>query len=101
MGWTPVSPWKIIPTTTQKMTATGTSAASGTIVGTQTRAIMLTCMTANVHFEVGPSPVATATGSFLLKTTDDPLIVGCQPGDKVAVIQDTSGGVLYFCELTH
>jgi hypothetical protein len=99
-GWTVVAPWRTLGGTGQNITATATSATFTNAVSNQTRAVLLTAKTANVRVEIGPKPTATAT-SLLIKTTDSPLVIGCSPGDKVAVIQDSSGGVLNLVELTH
>lgn len=92
-----VAPWRLGPA--QKVTATSVATTS-TAVGSQTRALLLTVETQNVRVAVGGGE-ATPT-STLLKTTDDPLVVGCGPGDTVSVIMDAlSGGVLGITELTH
>lgn len=97
MAWTPIAPWHL--GAVQKVTAGATSAQS-TAVGDQTYAVMLTCITADVNIEIGSNPIATSS-SWIIKTTDSPLVVRCAPGDKIAYIQNTSGGVLYISELSH
>lgn len=99
MGWVANAVPKMLGNSTQKFTATASSQQSNA-VGGFTRILMLTCMTANVHYEIGPNPIASATTSPLLKATDPPLFIGCAPGDKVAVIQDSSGGVFALTEMT-
>lgn len=96
----PLWPLGIVGGTSQKVTATASSAKLTNAFGTQTRAIMLTAETANVRVEFGPNPTATAN-SMLIKTSDPPLVVGIGAGDTVAVIQDSSGGVLTVAELTY
>jgi hypothetical protein len=97
MPWTPISPWRL--GTVQKVTA-GASSAQSSAVGDQTYAVMITCMTANVNIAIGPNPTASAS-TWLVKTTDQPLVLKCAPGDKVAYIQNSSGGVLYIAEVSH
>lgn len=92
--------FRLIPGTGQNKTATGTSQAF-TAVGAQTYYVRLNCETANVRFEIGrPGIVATST-SPLLTTTSGVEYFNCSPGDVVAVVQDTSGGILSIVECTH
>lgn len=96
----PLWPLGIVGGTSQKVTATASSAKLTNAFYTQTRAIMLTAETANVRVEIGPNPTASAS-SLLVKTSDPPLIIGIGAGDTVAVIQDSSGGVLTVVEMTY
>lgn len=92
--------YRINGNSAQKLTV-GASSGQSAAFGTQTRALIITALTANVHIEIGPNPVASATTSYLLKTTDPSLVIGCAPGDKIAAIQDTGAAVLYVAELSY
>lgn len=90
---------RFLPGSGQKATA-GASSAQLTAFNAETRILLITATTANVRIELGPNPTATAT-SFLVKTTDPALFIGCSGGDKLAYIQDSAGGVINVSELTY
>jgi hypothetical protein len=93
-------PMKICSGTDQKITATGVSQQTTAFTN---RAIRISVLTANVRIAIGPAgqpgPVATAN-SYLVKASDISLDIGVNPGDKLAVIQDTAGGVINIVEIT-
>lgn len=83
--------------TQQALTYAATSVPS-TAFGISTHTILVTA-TSNCHVRVGSgTPVAVAT-DFLIKLGDPPLVLGVAPTEKIAVIQDTAGGVLYVQEV--
>jgi hypothetical protein len=95
------APWRLGKV--QKITV-GASSTASTAFGAGTQAIMVTCLTANCHIAVGLGPGgadnAATANDYLLKTTDISLVLGCRPGEKIAVIQDTGAAVLYVAELS-
>lgn len=75
------------PGTVQKVTISGTSAATSTaFVGTVIRVVSTT----PCHFTVGTSPTATTSLSYLPAFVVEYLRV--DPGDKIAFIQASAGG---------
>lgn len=91
---------RLIPGTGQNKTATGSSQAF-TAVGAQTYAVRLVAETANVRFEIGRTGVTASATSPLITTVSGVEYIACSPGDIVAVIQDSAGGVLNLVECTH
>lgn len=103
MGWNPVSPWKVIQGTGQSLSVSNATASSFTnAVGSSTQAILLSVITANclVTITHAASSAATATTDVLIKYTDPPMILGCNPGDKVSAY-GLAACTLYLAELTH
>ena len=98
-GWTPVSPWKIVPGTTQAIAYTATSASS-TAVGSQTRAVLIYA-SSTCHFRYGNGAQTAVPTDFPLPGGGSPAVIGCSPGDIFAAIRDTADGVFWLCELTH
>ena len=99
MGWTVIAPWKLQDGATQKLTVGAASVASAA-VGAHTQALLLSATT-NCHVRISNAGNAATVTDTLIKTTDDPLVVGCAPGDKVSVIEDSAAGILSITELTH
>ena len=82
---------------TQALTSSGSSAASSA-VGDQTYAVAITA-TENVYVTLGGAPTATATNGMYLEQ-DWPHYLSIHPGEKVAVLQVSTGGTVYVSELT-
>ena|ERR1700758_2769506 len=101
-GWTPISPWKLAIGTAQVVTSGAASAAS-TPVGSETRALLIYA-SASVHIRISQgtnaADPAVATDTFIPGGAS-PMVLGCSPGDRVKVIQDTAGGTVYITELTY
>lgn len=97
-GYT-IAPWRPVPGTGQNVSI-GASSAASTAFGAQTRAILVSAL-GNCHVRIGSSPTAVATDT-LVKSSDPPVVFGCGPGDKLAVIQDGAAtGNLNITELTN
>ena len=94
-----VAPWRLIPGTAQKVVTSAASAAA-TAVGLQTRAILV-AVTTDSHIKITNNGAAATTSDLLVKASWPPIVLGCQPGDVVTVIEDASAGALYMQELTH
>jgi hypothetical protein len=75
--------------------AIGVTSAASTAFGTETLVVRLYA-DQDCFVEIGASPTASSADAFL----PSGVIVyhGCEPGDKVAVIQDTTAGTLYITE---
>ena len=98
-SYTKIAEWRLKPGTGQNLTL-GAASVSSTVLGTGTYWVQVSA-TGNCHIRIGAAPTAVATDT-LVKSSDPPRIYSCQPGDKVAVIQDgTSTGTLNICEVTH
>jgi hypothetical protein len=105
-GWTPVSPWKVIPGSGQSLANAGSTSTTFTnAMGAQTRAIAISLAptataTAALVTITHNGAASSATTDILVKTTDPPLILGCDPGDKVSV-WGLAAVTAYLTELTH
>lgn len=82
--------------TCQKVTS-GAASVQSAAVGVRTTLLRIYA-TQDVHVKIGANPTAVADGTsmFLPKNWVD--YIGCAPGDKVAVIQDSVGGLLFITE---
>lgn len=102
--WIP--PWKPIEGSGQSLALTATTVASFTNpVGAQTYAVAFSLAPAATASGAlvritRAGTAATATGDYFVKTTDQPQILGCAPGDTVSVYPLASG-TAYLTELTH
>ena len=71
------------PGTTQKVSPSGSSAATATAFGSQTEYVRVAA-DADVHIKFGASPTATSSDIFL--PADQPEIFKVSPGEKMAAI---------------
>jgi hypothetical protein len=71
------------PGTTQKVSPSGSSAATATAFGSQTEYVRV-ATDADVHIVFGASPTATTNDIFL--PVDQPEIFKVSPGEKMAAI---------------
>ena len=82
--------------TTQKITTSGTSAATSSAVATTPRVVRIVA-TEDCHIAFATSPTATANGPFLpAKQVEYFKITG---GHKVAAIQSSTGGSVFVTEM--
>jgi L-alanine-DL-glutamate epimerase-like enolase superfamily enzyme len=84
---------------TQAVSISGTSAAATTAFADQTRIVVLDA-TVGCHVHFAGTPVATAADFHLAASSPYPFVV--DPGQKVAVIQDSAmgSGTLWVSEVT-
>lgn len=88
------------------MSLTASTAKSFTnAVGAQTYAVAISLAPASTATGAlvritRAGTAATATGDYFVKTTDQPQILGCAPGDTVSVYA-LAAGTAYLTELTH
>lgn len=99
MAWMPVSPWKLIPGTAQKV-AIGAASTSSTAIGANTHAVLVT-VTSDCHIRIAPNSATAVAADMLIKAAWPPIVLGVTPGDVVANIQDAAGGFLFLQELSH
>lgn len=99
---------KIIAGSGQSLSLTSGSAASFTNkVGSQTYLVAVklapaaTAFIATVRISQAGT-AATASTDYAIASSDPPQILGCNPGDKVNVLQSSgSTATAYLCELTY
>lgn len=82
--------------TNQNITVAGTSAATSNAMGSQTFKIRI-ATTTDAYFAIGPTPTATTSDPVLPAGTVD--YVKINPGEKVAALQVTAGGVFSVGEM--
>lgn len=82
--------------TCQKLAFTGTTAQSAAL-NTATSVVRLVA-TQNCHVKIGANPTAVADGTCMYLVANVPEYVGVSGGDKIAAIQDSSGGNLFIME---
>lgn len=85
------------PRTTQKVTFSGTSAATTNAIGAHITVVRLVA-TEPCYVAFGGAPVATSSSIYL--PADRPEYFTVNSGDKVAALQVGSGGVLDVTEMT-
>ena len=85
--------------TVHKLTSGSSSSATSNAFGTTTSVVMLVARTHGCHFQLGASPTATTSSSYLPK--DEVIYVKVSGGsDKIAVIREASSdGEVYATEL--
>jgi hypothetical protein len=70
-------------------------------MGSETYAVRLSAITGNVVVTIANGgKAATATKDVLIKSTDDPVVLGCAPGDKVSA-WGLAAATLYIVEMSH
>lgn len=85
-----------LPSTTQTITTSGTSAATSSAVATSTRLVRIVA-TKDVHITFASAPTATTSSPFLPANQVEYFkITG---GHKVAAIQNSEAGVVYVTEM--
>jgi|TARA_R100000149_G_C5877403_1_gene141391 hypothetical protein len=87
----------LAPGTCQRVTTSGSSAATSSGFSAGTTVVRLVA-TEDVHFVFGASPTADDTKSFLPAKQVEYFKVTA--GDKCAAIQSSAGGYLYVTEMT-
>ena len=98
-GWVPLSPWKPIAGSGQNVSIGAASTQAANKFGAQTRACYVYA-SANCHIRIGQNPTAVATDTFIVGGASG-VVLGCNPNDLIAVIQDSAGGTLNVTDLTH
>jgi len=84
------------PSTVQKVTISGTSAAVSNAFGASTGAVRIVSTT-DCYYTVAASPTATVTDHYLPAATIEHILV--EPGEKIAFIQSSTGGIATVSEL--
>lgn len=90
MVTTPVTPRDVF----QQVSTSGSSAQSSAF-GAKTQKIMVVA-TADAYITIGTNPTATSASFYLPAKV--PLWFGVQPGEKLAALQVSSGGVVSIAE---
>lgn len=82
--------------TSQKV-ASGAASVQSTAFSTRTSIIRFVA-TQDCHIKLGANPTAVADGTCLFVPKNWVEYIGCGPGDKLAVIQDSTGGFIFITE---
>lgn len=102
-GWTPISPWKIVPGSGQTVTNAGTGNLAFTnAVGAQTQAIAIRLAPATTPYiaMVRIGSAATVAFDYPISSTDPPQVIGVGEGATVNVYFGAAGSA-FMVELTH
>lgn len=100
--WTPVAPWRALSGKGQS--AALTSAANVALpapIPANCHAVQLSAIGGNCMVAIGNDRAATATSDILVKATDGPQVVGCEPGDTIQAWALGAGITLYAVPVTH
>ncbi len=85
----------VYPGTVQKVTVSGTSAATPNAVSSS---VVRLLSTTDCYFVFGVTPTATANHSLLIANIPEYFTI--TPGEKVAALQASTGGTLFVTEGT-
>jgi len=91
-----ISPYRL--GAVQTVSFTGTAASLLNALGSGTQAFLCTA-TQDCHIRVGKNPTAVSTDTLIKAGV--PYVFGINAQETVSVIQDSTGGTLYFTELSH
>ena len=91
------SVYRIITGSGQNITSSGTAANNSTAFGANTSIIRI-APTAAIRYRIGPAAVAVATDTLLPAGAVE--YVGVAKGDRLSVIQDSTGGTVSVSECT-
>ncbi len=100
--WTTVAPWR--PLAGKGQSAALTSAANvalASAIPANCHAVQLSALGGNCMVAIGNARPATATSDVLVKATDGPQVVGCEPGDTIQAWALGAGVTLYAVPVTH
>lgn len=99
--WQVISPVKPIVGKGQSLAFTnGASSTATNAMGPQTYVVRLSGITANCCVRITNNGAAATATDLLIKSTDDGIMLGCSPGDKVSA-WGLGAGTLYIHEMTH
>ena len=77
-------------------TYTGTGSTAVTVLNNATS--VLVWVSTDAYVSVGAKTVATTSDMPLPANT--PILLDCQPGDKLSAVQVATGGNFYYCNMT-
>jgi hypothetical protein len=91
-----------IPGTGQSKTLTSGADAAMTNAISKGFMVQLSCTTFPCLVTISQAgTAATSSGDVLLKTSDPPLVLACQPGDKIHAWGLGGASILYAVEMTY
>ena len=101
--WTPIAPWRAqLGTGISKALTSGADADTGLTIPTGCHAVRLSATGGNCCVTISSDgAAATANGDLLVKATDPPVVVACEPGDHVHAWGLAAGVTLFATPLTH
>ncbi len=101
--WTPIAPWRpIAGTGVAKALTSGADADTGLTIPGGCHAVQLSAVGGNCCVTISAAgTAASATGDALIKVTDGPLVLGCEPGDHVHAWGLATGVTLFALPVTH
>lgn len=91
------SVYRIIPGSSQNITSSGTAANNSTAFSDNVNIIRIS-PTQAIRYRIGPSATAVATDTLLPAGAVE--YVGIARGDRLSVIQDSTGGTVNVSECT-
>lgn len=91
------SVFRVIAGSGQNISTSGTAANNAVAFADNVSIIRITA-TENVHYRIGPAAVAVATDTFLPQGAVE--YVGIVKGDRLSVIQDSTGGTVNVSQCT-
>lgn len=97
-GFVGISPWRLIANTAQKLT-TGAASVTSTAFQPTTRAILV-AVTQDAHIRIDAAGDAAVATDMLIKAAWPPIVIGVGGAEKLSVIEDATGGLLYLQELS-
>lgn len=102
MSYAKLRPWRPIDGTGQSTAFTaGAAAAVTNAMDSQTYAVRLCATGGDCLVRISNAgTAATATNDVYVKSTDMPVEIGCQPGEKISV-WGIGTGTLFCVDLTH
>ncbi len=100
--WTEVAPWRPISGQGDAQALTsGANVILPTAIPANCFAVQLSAIGGNCMVVVANNRAATATTDILVKATDGPQVVRCDPGDTVQAWGLGAGVTLYAIPVTH
>ncbi len=100
--WLPIAPWRPIPGQGQSQALTSAANVKLTnAIPNGCHAVQLSAVGGNCMVAVGNNVAATAASDVLVKATDGPLVLACEPGDTIQAWGLAAGVTLYAVPVTH
>jgi len=100
--WLPIAPWRAIVGAGQAQALTsGANVTLPNPIPSGCHAVRLSAVGGNCMVAVGNDVPATASTDLLVKATDGPLVVSCEPGDTIQAWGLAAGVTLFAVPVTH
>ena len=101
--WTTVAPWRPMPGNLgqAQALANGANTKLTNAIPANCHAVQLSAVGGNCMVVVGNNRASSATTDVLVKATDGPQVIGCEPGDTIQGWGLAAGVTLYAIPVTH